>query len=1165
MEASKAYQEYLDKIENEVNTAYAIANASKAKGFDPDRRVMVPLAKNMAERVEGLIATVAPEIIGKGVVARIAELEQQYGSQDWRVAFKIAEEVAFEKFCKFPDKKKAIETGIRMGFAYVTVGVVSSPLEGFAGLDFKKRNDNGKEYFSLMYSGPVRSAGGTGAAVSVLIADYVRKKLGYDQYDPDEKEVKRACIEVADYHERVTNLQYRPSNEEVEFMAAHLPVQIDGDGTAEIEVSNYKGLSRIESNRIRGGFCLVMAECLSAKAKKLWKQLSKWGKDFDMDQWNFLAEFLELQDRIKAKGAVKKESKDPLLPDFTYLKDLAAGRPIISYPLRNGGLRIRYGRSRTTGLSSDAISPATMGVLEGFIGIGTQLKTERPGKSTTISVCSLIEGPIVKLKNGSVKRIESFEESKKYVKEIAEILYLGDVLINYGDFLNRGHKLVPCGFNEEWWGLCIEKQMKEKSVDFARLSIETGMEPALLNAIVGKPMVTKVSFGDALKISKALDVPLHPRWIYFWNTITKEQFVALYEALSSAAAEPGRVILSSPAETVKRALELIGIEHTAVSKEHVVIEQDDAPALLENLGHFSKKPEGEKPLDMVNSVSSVKIKDRLGTFMGARMGRPEKAKMRKLKSSPHSLFPVGEEGGRLRSFQSALEKCKVTSQFPVKYCSKCGKNVVYSVCEDCGGEPIKKFFCPKCNKETEDEHCPAHGPCLPYKKYSLDINHLYTEAVRKLGHEPPELVKGIRGTSNKEHIPEHLLKGILRAKHNVFVNKEGTIRYDMSEMSCTHFKPNEVGVSVEKLKQIGYLADCYGKPLENNEQILELKPQDVILPSCDGAPDEGADIVLFRIANFIDDLLVHLYDLKPYYNLKIKEDLVGQLCVAMSPHTAAGIVCRIVGFSKTQGFLAHPLLHCIMRRDCDGDEAAVMMLLDHLLNFSKKFLPDTRGATQDAPLLITTKLIPSEVDDMIFDMDTAWKYPIELYEYGEQYKAPYELKTIEVFRQRLGKEGQYEGMGFTHDTADFNEGIRCSTYKILPSMKEKVAKQMELAERLRAVDADDVARLVIERHFIRDIKGCLRKFSTQQFRCVGCNEKFRRPPLQGKCIHCGGKLIFTVSEGFVTKYIGPVDDLVRKYNMPPYLKQTIELTRCRVESVFGRDAEKQEGLCKWCA
>jgi len=36
---------------------------------------------------------------------------------------------------KFEDEKEAIEVGIRVGFAYSTVGVVSSPLDGFIGFD----------------------------------------------------------------------------------------------------------------------------------------------------------------------------------------------------------------------------------------------------------------------------------------------------------------------------------------------------------------------------------------------------------------------------------------------------------------------------------------------------------------------------------------------------------------------------------------------------------------------------------------------------------------------------------------------------------------------------------------------------------------------------------------------------------------------------------------------------------------------------------------------------------------------------------------------------------------------------------------------------------------------------------------------------------------------
>ena len=284
--------------------------------------------------------------------------------------------------------------------------------------------------------------------------------------------------------------------------------------------------------------------------------------------------------------------------------------------------------------------------------------------------------------------------------------------------------------------------------------------------------------------------------------------------------------------------------------------------------------------------------------------------------------------------------------------------------------------------------------------------------------------------------------------------------------------------------------------------------------------------------------------------------------MGLSPHTSAGIVGRIIGFSKTQGMLASPLYHCIMRRDADGDEATVILLMDALLNFSPKLLSNHRGATQDEPLVLTSVILPTEVDDMVFDMDIVWRYPLEVYEAGLQYKPAYEVK-IKTLKDELGKEGQYEGWGFTHDTSDFNKGVRCSSYKTLPTMQEKVQRQMALCEKLRAVDHHDVARLVIERHFIRDIKGNLRKFSQQQFRCVACNEKFRRPPLKGNCSKCNGKIIFTISEGSVIKYLDPSLSLAEKYQLPAYLVQTLDLAKQMIELNFGKDKEKQEGLGKW--
>jgi len=99
--------------------------------------------------------------------------------------------------------------------------------------------------------------------------------------------------------------------------------------------------------------------------------------------------------------------------------------------------------------------------------------------------------------------------------------------------------------------------------------------------------------------------------------------------------------------------------------------------------------------------------------------------------------------------------------------------------------------------------------------------------------------------------------------------------------------------------------------------------------------------------------------------------------------------------------------------------------------------------------------------------------------------------------------------------------------------------------------------------FLKDIRGNLRRFSTQQFRCVNCNEKHRRPPLIGRCTKCNGKLIFTVSEGFVLKYLQPSISLAEKYDVSDYLKQNLQITQRMVEGVFGREKEKQQELGNW--
>ncbi|MEK6917498.1 MAG: DNA polymerase II large subunit [Nanoarchaeota archaeon] len=1150
-------QQYFKHIEKEVKKVYEVAEMARAKGLDPVDKVEIPLAMSMAEKVVGLISTIYPQMEGSGIAKRILDLEKEYGKLDPAVCLQIAEEVAKQKFCKFSSILESIDAGARIGFAYITLGVVSSPIEGLTEIKIVKTRW-GKDYLSAFFSGPVRSAGGTGEAFSVVIIDHLREIFGFEKYDPTEDEIKRTVAELNDYHERITNLQYMPTEEEIIFLAKNIPIQVNGEPSEKLEVSNYKNLDRINTNFLRSGFCLVLGEGIAQKAAKIKRYITALRiKGFKLTGWDFLEEYLKIHDK-REKG---KSDDSP-----TYIKDLVAGRPVFGHPSRSGGFRFRYGRCRTNGFSATSIHPATMGITEGFIAIGTQLKIEKPTKGCAVTSCDGIDGPIVKLFSGSVTKVNTKDDAKKLYPDVEEIIYLGDMLFPFGDLANRNADLITPGYVEEWWKLDLRKV----NADF-----EKTIDPFNIN------------FEEAVEISKTFGVPLHPKYIFYWTQISKNEFRDLMDWIKYARLEDKIILPFTKKDQErfglgKRALELLGVEHD-VTIENVVINKENSKALLFNIGvdprilvkqnllgeesNFGNYDFEKDPLELINSVSKAKIKDKAGEFIGTRMGRPEKAKLRKLIGSPNVLFPVGSEGGRLRSVREACNVGKIRSSFPLFYCQSCKKEGIYNSCEVCGSNCVKQFFF----YETKEKNFSSHingieKKGVPYSMQDLDINYYFNTAVQKIGlskNEIPVLIKGVRGLSSSDKSVENLAKGLLRAKYNLQVNKDGTIRYDVTELPLVAFKPKEISVSVEKLRELGYAEDIHGKLLEGDDQILELKPHDILLPSCQDSLDEKADDVFMRICDFIDEELGRFYNLKSFHNINKKEDLVGQIGVCMAPHNCAGVVCRFIGFSNTLGLMASPFMHAAIRRDCDGDEAAIMLLSDVLLNFSRKFLPNHRGGTQDAPLVLNAKMDAGEVDEQILDLEMVKEYPLELYEAAERKEHSSKIK-IKMVRDILRGEGDpFTNLFFTHNTSNFNEGVSCSSYKTLATMKDKVEHQMNLVEKIRAVDTSDTARLIIERHFIKDLKGNLRNFSMQSFRCVSCNEIYRRPPLKGICRMCGGKLIFTVNEGGIKKYLEPALELAKKYELSPYIKQNLELIKSYIDSIFGKELEKQKTMSDW--
>ncbi|MEM1957919.1 MAG: DNA polymerase II large subunit [Archaeoglobaceae archaeon] len=1099
----KEIEEYHRMLLEGFEKAYKIAELARSKCLDPEPKVEILIAKDMAERVEKLIGI-------NGIASRIRELEEKGVSRD-KICFIISDEIIEGKFGKF-EEIVAIDKAIRTAVAIMTEGAVAAPIEGIAKVALDKNND-GSNFLKVYYAGPIRSAGGTAQVISVLIADYVRRKLGIGKYIATEEEILRYCEEIQLY-KKVANLQYLPSDEEIRLIVSNCPICIDGEATEDVEVTGYRNLPRVETNKVRGGMALIIAEGIALKAPKLKKMV----EELKIDGWEWLEKLIK-----------DSEEEVDVKPRSKYLSDIVAGRPVLSHPSRKGGFRLRYGRARNSGFATVGINPALMVLVD--IAIGTQLKIERPGKAGSAVPVTTIEGPTVRLRNGDVVKINSVKEAMEVKNEVEKILDLGEILINYGDFLENNHPLIPSSYVYEWW------------VQESKIEIENPSEE------------------EALRLCDEFNVPLHPKWTYLWHDISVEEFCYLRDFISEKGKieGQGRYLVLPIDAKAKEILEKLLVEHKV--REGIVLEK--WKVLVRCLGLDSRlrkigEIHGNEVLEIIRRISGLDVREKAVSRIGARMGRPEKAKERKMSPPPHVLFPISLAGGKRRDIKSAVEQSngiargEVEVEIALRKCMQCGKEGFWLKC-DCGALTQQIYYCPKCKTKQNSEICKCGSETKGYVKRFVDVRKLYENALKNLGERfELEILKGVIGLTSKNKIPERLEKGILRAKHDVYVFKDGTIRYDMTDLPLTHFKPKEIGVSVEKLRELGYTTDYLGNELKSEEQIVELKPQDIVIA-------KSCAEYLLRVAKFVDDLLVKFYKLEPYYNVGKIEDLIGHLVIALAPHTSAGVLGRIIGFVDILGCYAHPYFHAAKRRNCDGDEDCVMLLLDGLLNFSRHFLPEKRGGQMDAPLVLTTIVDPREVDKEVHNMDIVSRYPLEFYQATLRFANPKELEdTIEKVKDRLKLESRFFGLSFTHDTEIAN-GLKESAYKKLKSMSEKVEKQMEIARKISAVDENDVAERVITIHFLPDIIGNLRAFSRQEFRCVDCNEKYRRVPLSGKCRKCGGNLTLTVHSSSIVKYLDISKKLCEEYKVTEYTRQRLKLIEHEIKSLF---FEKQVTLAE---
>jgi DNA polymerase II large subunit len=230
----------------------------------------------------------------------------------------------------------------------------------------------------------------------------------------------------------------------------------------------------------------------------------------------------------------------------------------------------------------------------------------------------------------------------------------------------------------------------------------------------------------------------------------------------------------------------------------------------------------------------------------------------------------------------------------------------YYECRECGTvcEPDEsgRVVCDRCDREVESP-----------REFTIDLNETLATALDDIGEREGafEMLKGVKGLSSADKTPEPLGKGVLRAKHGVSAFKDGTVRYDMTDLPVTAVRPAELDVTADHFRQLGYETDVDGEPLRHDDQLVELKVQDIVL-------SDGAAQHMMRTADFVDDLLEGFYDLEPFYEVNERDDLVGELVFGMAPHTSAAVVGRTSVLPRGETAELFPPRHEALVRRRDG-------------------------------------------------------------------------------------------------------------------------------------------------------------------------------------------------------------------------------------------------------
>ena len=1098
----KEFQEYIENVKRILETQTHLAEQARSCKLDPQTTIETKLAFTSKAKTAAILN-----------IPKLEEYLPQNLFQHENLLFlaaDIAKQIVNGRFIK-KSREDLILLALHSALVIISQGLISVPQESIPKISIGAKSN----HLTIYFSNTIRYATGEIIGLVVLIGDYIRRILHLNRFNSSPEIIGRYIEELEIYFTMTDRLQYL-KKDLIKFFVQNISVEISGEASERIEVKKYRNLPNV-TNQLRMGMCVALERMIDSINLIAKRRLAS-----GIPEWEWLKTPFELIRREKHEFG---------------RRDVRGTQPLLSRSGKPGGFRLRYGFSRNTGQGAAGLHPATM-FLAKMLSPGSSIKIDFMDRPLTVFPVSTLLGPLVELKDSSCERIESLERIIEIETQVVRIWEMGDILLSPDD-IPPTETMELSAWTEEWWSQEIIQVISSRMGTIQTLALKLDISPSELENLLKEPTLYHPSPNVALALCNITNVSIHPYYSFNWNEIAISDLMRLIHKLETSNGD-----LLPNDDDLKAILRQLGVPFTIfddgiqTQRFQLFIHplKGKEKEISRILSESSTSVEIE---ELIQKLTKIPIKSLCHRRIGLKIIRVEKAESRHVSPPAHILFPVGPHGGAQRDLLKAKEIAKAKIQLSERFCPSCQKSTYVSYCPICLQETIQQYVC-KDGHISETRECAECGQyAFPARIKSFDFAGLLESGFKKIGYMDLKRIKGVTRLNNRNRIPENIIKGILRAKHDIFVYKDGTSRFDLTNAPLTHFTPKEINVSIRDLLRLGYSHDIFGNDLTQEDQMIEIYPYDVILSKTAGK-------FLANLSEFIDDELTFLYELSPYYRINSFKDLIGSLIIGLSPFSMVAVLGRIIGFSNNNVAYAHPLWHSLKTRNCNGDIDSITLLLDVLLNFSLEFIPTSRGGTMDVPSIIAFSDKWEEISAYA-NYDSV-KVNLPFYRILSENKNPLKEELL-----------SYKISYLTPSLPLIHTIDNISRYNFENLFREskivsKIEMELQVLSRIRAVKEGEFVDNILENDFLPKITASLTRFFLQPVRCNTCNTTFRRVPLNNCPVCFRQNFGLTLSEGWVLRYLDIINQLKEKYNsdISEYCQSWIELIELNKHLLFDK-------------